>query len=77
MSIFIVHVELLSLNAPPYSKAITNNKLDPHMASPPGVNPGPNGGRRVLSTMDHPCPPRGMRKGQRRSSDSNNMTPDT
>ena len=32
----------------------TNNKLNPHMPSMPGVEPGHIGGRRALSPLRHP-----------------------
>ena len=35
----------------------TNNKLNPHMASTPGLNPSHIAGRRVLSPLHHPCSP--------------------
>ena len=35
----------------------TNNKLNPHMTSSPGIEPGHIGGRRVLSPLRHPCSP--------------------
>ena len=35
----------------------TNNKLNPHMASTPGVEPGPH--RRALSALGHPLLPKG------------------
>ena len=42
----------------------TVNKLNPHMASTPGFEPGHIGGRRVLSPLCHwPCSPSsGQRK---------------
>ena len=35
----------------------TNNKLNPHMTSSPGIEPWPHCGRRVLSPLRHPCSP--------------------
>ena len=32
----------------------TNNKLNPHMTTSPGIEPGHIGGRRVLSPLRHP-----------------------
>ena len=40
---------------PLVARKITNNKLDPHMLSTLGFEPGPHvGGRRVLSPLRHP-----------------------
>ena len=36
----------------------TNNKLNPHMTSSLGIEPGHIGGRRVLSPLRHPCSPK-------------------
>ena len=38
------------------------NKLNPHMTSDLGIEPG-LGGRRVLSTLRHPCTPGADRSG--------------
>ena len=35
----------------------TNNKLNPHIASSSRIDPSHIGGRRVLSTLRHPCSP--------------------
>ena len=36
----------------------TNNKLNPDMASTPGIEPGHIDGKRVLSPLRHPCSPK-------------------
>jgi len=46
----------------------TNNKLNPHMTTGPGIEPGTHlwAGRRALSPLRHPCPsptPRNCKKG--------------
>ena len=40
------------------SRERTNNKLNPHVASMPGVEPSHIGGRRALSPLCHPLLPK-------------------
>ena len=44
------------------AKERTNNKLNPHMASTQGCEPGHTGGRRVLSPLRHRLFPKELKQ---------------
>jgi len=55
---FAEREKLEYLEKNPRGRVENQHKLNPHMASPPGFEPGPHGGTRVLPPLHHPCSPR-------------------